>query len=196
MTVLKVTAIESFIGLSTDSKPASAKNGSRFYETDSGTTYMFNGTSWVAMADATGLYHVRKTITFTGAAGAGAVGTVTVFTITGRVWVQSLSAFCTTDLTEAGATATIECGHAGDTDAFIAQTTATAIDTNEWWNGTTPASGGYTQPDSLTAGYQTTARNKLLSANVILTIGTQNVTAGVIIFDAWYKPITDDGSLA
>ena len=33
-------------------------------------------------------------------------------------------------------------------------------------------------------------------ANPTLTIAVANVTAGTIIFDCWYRPITDDGALA
>ena len=64
--------------------------------------------------------HSTKTITFTCAAAAGAVGTVAVFTVTGRGLVHYTSVFCTTLLTESGVTATISYGTAGDVDAFIA----------------------------------------------------------------------------
>ena len=50
---------------------------------------------------------VRKTITFTGGAGAGAVGTVALFTCTGWVNVALIGGFCTTDLTEAAVAATL-----------------------------------------------------------------------------------------
>ena len=40
-----VTAIQKYIGLSTDDKPT-ASAGSRFYETDTGITYIHDGATW------------------------------------------------------------------------------------------------------------------------------------------------------
>ena len=75
---------------------------------------------------------VRKTITFTGAANLGAVGAVPLFTITGKVIVLSISGLCTVNLTEAAPTATLALGVTGSTSLFIAATTATGIDVEEF----------------------------------------------------------------
>ena len=87
-----------------------------------------------------GLTHVRKTVTFTGGAGAGAVGSVAVFTITGRVWVDvtGLSVFCTTDLVDAGggSPATLALGVTGNTSLLsggAALDPADGLDANDWW---------------------------------------------------------------
>lgn len=147
-----------------------------------------------------GFKHVRKTITFTGAAGAGEAGTaVTVFTISGRVLVERITAFCTTLLTESGATATVSLGTAGDVDKFIIVTNAVDIDANEWWFTATPTSqvGSLLTPaiaDPTTVGNQgmPTATAQTIIVNPLVT----NVTGGVIVFDVWYEPITAGATLS
>lgn len=47
MAVVLITAIKKFQGLAGDVKPTDAPAGSEFYETDTGSTYIFNGSSWV-----------------------------------------------------------------------------------------------------------------------------------------------------
>ena len=49
--VYKANRIE---GLSTDTKPADQYNGRVFYETDTSTTFIFNGSSWVAQSSGVG----------------------------------------------------------------------------------------------------------------------------------------------
>lgn len=141
--------------------------------------------------------HSQKTITFTGAAGGGAAGTVTVFTLTGRVIVHYVTAYCTADLTTTGA-ATIEFGVTADTDTFIVQTVATAIDVDEWWGDATPAAGSVVVsiPASTVDGIGSAQSFKTLSTNPLLTIGTADVNGGSIVFDIFYTPLTDGARLA
>ena len=127
--------------------------------------------------------HFVKTITFDGGAGSGAVGTVAVGTVTGRILLQHLAAFCSTDL--AGASATIELGVAGNTAELIAQATATNLDANEFWSAATPETGA--APALV---------DKLVALNIILTVGTANVTAGVIEISGFWLPLSVDGNLA
>ena len=186
-----------YVGLSSDSKPT-PPIGSTFYETDTGAKYIYAGAAWgIDLRDGQEL-HVRKTINFT-TTPLAASGNLTVFTITGRVWVVRVSAFCTTLLGVTGAP-TISLGDVGDIDGFIAVTTAADIDANEWWNGTVPAaSGGYggqlAAPTA--AGYATFNMNKYLSSDVRVTASATatSVDSGIIIFDMWYIPITDNGRL-
>ena len=131
---------------------------------------------------------VRTTIAFDGSSGNGATGTVTVFTLTGRVWLLGLSAFCTENLTEGGATSTIKLGTASSTAGLIAVVNSVDIDNNEWWMDGTPAAG--------LVQMNTAQVDVLLSENVILTVATQSVSNGTIIFDAWYKTVTANGLLA
>ena len=136
-----------------------------------------------------------KTIAFTGAAGLGAVGTVTVFTITGRVYIEPIVCFCTETLEEAGATATIALGVADDTDAFIGQVNATTVALNDWWTAAVSLPGAVTSGAAAGSGATTSSHWKTVSGNIIITVGAQNVTNGTLIFDCFYTPLTDDGAL-
>ena len=138
------------------------------------------------------LRHVRKTITFTGAAGAGAVGTITLFTITGRVRLDRMSAFCTVSLVSTGGTGKISLGVASSTGALSSNKSADAIVANDWFTGASVAAGIST--DILYSSF--TVDVYLLSESLILTVGTADITSGTLVFDAWYRPITDDGALA
>lgn len=126
--------------------------------------------------------HIVKTLTFDGTS-VGDVGTDLVFNVTGRVLLKHLQAFCSTGLT--GATATIELGVAGNTAGLIAQATATDLIANEYWNDATPT-------DLLTAGALT---DLCVASDVILTVGTAAVTAGVIEFSALWVPMSVDGNV-
>lgn len=141
------------------------------------------------------LKRARLTKTFAATAGNGAVGTVTLFTITGRVLVHDFTAFCTTGLTEAAPTATISVGTASGVTAILNTLNAVDIDTNEWWTDTSPQAG------SAGAGIQVGTDNvstgkRYVSENIIATVGAQNITGGVIVFDVWYEPVTDNGALS
>ena len=139
--------------------------------------------------------HSTKTITFAGGTGTGAAGTVAVFTITGRVLVHWTSVFCTTLLTESGATATISYGTAGDVDAFIAATDAVTIDADEWWTAAAPAAGSKSPLEILTGGLVVSQGAKLLSESTIFTVATADVTGGVVVVDHFYTPLTDGARL-
>lgn len=130
---------------------------------------------------------VHKTVTFTGAAGAGAAGAVSLFTITGRVHVVSIVPYCSTLLTETGGTATLALGVTGSTALFIAATGATAIDAGEFWVDTSPDLAGIAIPAAL--------KDVAIAANIIATVADADINAGVIAFDVYYRPLTSDGAL-
>jgi hypothetical protein len=138
---------------------------------------------------------LRKTITFDGTAGGGAAGTVAVATVTGRNLVRVLPAFCTTLLDTTGA-ATMSLGEATDVDAFIASTTATTIDANEWWVNGTPIAGSASPVQTDSGGAQTEQDWKVVSSNIILTIASADVSSGVIEFYIEWKPLSSGASLA
>ena len=132
--------------------------------------------------------HARHSRTFADAAGEGATGDVTIFTVTGRVLLHTITAFCTDGLSEGGATATVQLGTAAVDGALIAVVNAVDIDTNEWWTDGTPVA----EIDHL-LGAQIDA---VISSNIVVLVSTQAVSGGTIIFDAIYTPITDNGALA
>ena len=142
-------------------------------------------------ANTGGLTHVRKTVTFTGAAGLGAVGAVAVFTTTGRVLVNYYTVYCSTSLVDAGggAPATLAIGVTGSNGLFsdgVVIDPADGLTAGDWYSlGIGPTTGGaYSVPTA-----------QPISANVILTVANEAINSGVLVIDFWYTPITDDGKL-
>ncbi len=136
----------------------------------------------------------RKAITFDGSAGNGAVGTVTVFTITGRVLIHRVLAFCTAGLF-GGATATLRCGGVLDTDGLFDQVNAADLDNNEWWQQAAPQRGLVSLDGGHDGGYISSQVQKMTDEDVILTVREAVISGGTIIFDVWYEAVTDDGAL-
>lgn len=126
-------------------------------------------------------------MTYTGAAGAGAAGSVSLFTVTGMVLIEKIIARCTTLLTESGATATIALGVTGNTGLFIAATDAVNIDANELWVDTAPDTGGIQIPALM--------KDVAIVADIINTIAAADVTAGVIEYVVLWRPLSSNGLL-
>lgn len=141
-------------------------------------------TIWGAVPeDLTRLVHRRQTITFSNDS-----GTVDVFTITGRVFITALTAYCTTSLTETGDVTDLELGGATDPNAYVLSISPDALDINEWWQDGTPV-GGSKQLDALQIDVVT-------DEDIILTItGGTDIATGVVVFDVWYLPVTDGATL-
>ena len=129
--------------------------------------------------------HRRKTIAFDGTSGNGATGTAALFTVTGTVWIVAFMAECTESLTEGGATATIAVGTAGVTLELLAAVNAVDLDVSELWT------------DGLISGQivQVAAVDidAMCNANIIATVGAQSIDDGTLVFDLWYRPVTDNG---
>lgn len=125
-----------------------------------------------------------KTITFAAGAGTGNVGTVAVATVTGSVLLTFGGVRCTTDLVSAGG-GTLKYGTANNTDGLVEITTATDIDATEWWQDATPE-----------VEISPAIMNQLVTGNLILTVGTATITAGVLEIVHYYLPISSDGKLA
>lgn len=135
------------------------------------------------------LRHVRKTVTFTGGAGAGAVGLVTLFPVTGAVIIERLVPFCTVDMVSATNGAEIALTDADDASGPYSTTTASAIDAGFLWDRSSGDNGwGF---DAVSVGSVFVAYK-----DVCLKITIEDITAGAMRFDVWYRPITDDGALA
>jgi hypothetical protein len=130
---------------------------------------------------------IEKTITFDGAAGTGAQGAVPIFTVTGEVLVVALVPYCTVNV--AGDTGTIALGVTGSTTLFLGATTGTDIDAGDFWMDTSPAEvGGMAIPAAL--------KDIAITANVIGTVATADLTGGAIRFNLWYLPLSSDGSVS
>ena len=140
----------------------------------------------VGFADA---FLSHKKITFAGGT-ANAIGDhdgtgdpFDIFTVTGLV-VARIFGFCTTNLV--GDSSTLEVGTAKSTAAIIAQTVGTNIDANEIWHDATPDNS---------VELLTVAPQEIVGQDVIGTVGTANITAGVIDFYAIWYPLSPDGNL-
>ena len=135
------------------------------------------------------VHTTRMTETLTGAAAHGefANPTITLFTVTGEILIVALVPYCTTGLTSAGG-GTLALGIVGSTAAFIAATTATDIDTDEFWVDATPDAFGVALPAAL-KDFPTTS-------NIVGTVGTADITVGVIDFTLYWLPLSTDAAVA
>ncbi len=132
--------------------------------------------------------YLQKTITFT-SGGTGASGTNTnLFTVTGEVLIEYTTAFCTTSLEQSGATPTLQYGVDALVELFIAATTATTIDANELWIGTSPGAGSAAIPAAMKDIH--IGNGDSISCTVA---GTANISAGVIEFNVWWRPMSANG---
>lgn len=127
----------------------------------------------------------RKTVTFT-AAGDGAVGTVTLFTVTGTVRVRVLGVCTTSTTIQAGAT--IKVGISTSLAVFIAQTAADATVAGEIWHDNSP--DAEIELDTVASWYYVADGN-----DIILTVATDTVDSGVIEFYCEYQTISGDGDV-
>ena len=106
----------------------------------------------------------------------------TVFTVTGDVLV-TVWGQCKLDIVGAG---TMEMGIVGNTAALIAQlANATTLDVGENWIDSTP--------ETVSALPGTFILNN--GADIILTIGTADLTAGIVDFACLWRPISADGDI-
>lgn len=128
-----------------------------------------------------------KTFTYTGAANLGAVGNVPLFTVTGTVIIENILAVCLTNM--AGATATQALGVTGATALFIAATVMTTLTTAApIWTSTTPATGGQAVPAAM--------KGTVAAANIVGTVAVAAISAGVIRYDVFWRPVSADGNVA
>ncbi|HET6495070.1 MAG TPA: hypothetical protein VFH61_06875 [Thermoleophilia bacterium] len=128
---------------------------------------------------------VTKSVTFTGATGLGEIGPVPIFNLTGSAHIKKITAWCETAVE--GATATISLGVTGVTTLWIGATTATSLIANEFWQDATPT----TTNEALS----TAMIDELISTSIIVTVGTADVTAGLVHFTAEYEPTSVGGTL-
>ena len=140
---------------------------------------------------ATGLRHVRKTVTLDGGANNGNLGDIVpLFTLTGRVLVMYSTAYVSVALACTAPTVTsLLLGVVGSGLG------GSLLGGGNDWTGTTGLATGYT-PDPFGSNYGGWAASANIGIYVYDDGGGADVTAGTIIVDAWYYPITNDGALA
>lgn len=108
----------------------------------------------------------------------------TLFNVTGVVRMRIL-AKCITSLVGSGAT--LEVGTALSTAGLIPQTSAEAIDANEIWHDATT-------PDSSIEATSVLAE-KIVSQDVIQSVGTANITAGKIQYTCIWYPLSENAEV-
>lgn len=152
------------------------------------TSALFRDANQVPLREADRLY-ATKTVTFAGGTTNdigdfdGTGNPATLFTVTGAVYVK-IFGVASVDLV--GDTATLEVGVTGSTVGLIAQTTATNIDTGEIWHDTSP--DAFLELSSV-------ATEKIITRNIIQTVGTANITAGSVTYYCMWRPISPDGNV-
>lgn len=132
------------------------------------------------------LQPVEKSVTFTGAANKGAVGTVDLFQVTGTVLIK-LFAVSTVDLV--GSSATIAVGTANSTGGICAQQTATGLSAGKILNSTAVAA----EVIVTSANF-----NEFIVSNgqkIIATVATANITAGNLKFLCSWIPLSSGASV-
>lgn len=123
---------------------------------------------------------VSSAITFV-ATTTGATGQHTLFTVTGDVLV-TVFGICNTDLTSGGA-ATISVGTANNVSGLIGVTTATGIDNDDCWLGSSPA----LEVQPLSDGSGISIIND--GADITYNILSATITAGQIDFYCLFRPL-------
>lgn len=127
-------------------------------------------------------FKLSSTWTFVGNA-TGDQAAHTLFTVTGDVLVRVFGV-CSTNIAGAG---TMEVGVAGNTAGLIAQIAdATNLDAGEVWVDATPGVG----VEAVTGTFVVAG-----GADIILTIGTADLTAGVVTFYCLWRPLSSDGNV-
>lgn len=120
-----------------------------------------------------------KAITYV-AATTGAVGTTTLFDVTGVVAVRVFGVVSGADLTGSG---TLEVGVASGTALILAQTTGTDLDIGEIWIDNAPAL------------VEALPSPLVVVSDIIQTIGTDTITAGTITYYCVWTPLSEDGNV-
>ena len=138
------------------------------------------------------LKRATKTITFTGAAGLGAIGTFNLFTTTGELLVAAIAPFCTTLVgVDAGTgAASMQLGVVSATNLFVLTTPAADIDANEFWVDATPDLNGIALPAA--------CKDIVITQNIqgeVTSTGTQLVNSGVLRVDVFWMALSSDGLL-
>jgi hypothetical protein len=121
---------------------------------------------------------IRKELTFS-----NDTGTVTLFTVTGDVYVRIVP-ICKTSVASAAA-GNIRMGVSSVTDAMIPDTVGTDIDQNDIWHDASPDSN--IEAESVSRDYIISAGD-----DVILTLSAQ-IDSGAITFACHWSPISADG---
>jgi hypothetical protein len=135
-----------------------------------------------------------KSFTFTGAAGFGAIGNCTVFTVTGGIHIVSVDVVVDTTVTVDGGTGAASLSYGVTNSTTLLGGTAIAAtgltSTNKHWQTTTPTANGIAQ--------NALQKDIDISQNIVYAVtstGTQLVNGGVLEMRVIWYPITAGATL-
>ncbi len=188
MTVILITTIQRWIGLSSESKPTPDRAGSEFYETDTGATYTYTGAAWALKADSQ-IYRATKT-------SATPLTTGTLFTFTGTVEILRVVGRVTTPI----ANAVTNCKLSVTPDALAAYDICANLNLQQFAAGTLLSiTGTAANPmvGTTAVGSIAPAQDGAVVATCV-TSGTITVTygaasAGVIAWEVIWRPLNATG---
>lgn len=108
-------------------------------------------------------------------------GSYSVFTISGGAVRAKILGLCDTNLIGAGAGALVSLGVPGALTSFIAATTASGVDADEFWVATT----AHVKQINTSA-----LLDKIINqASVKVNVSGTSMTSGKITFYAWWEPV-------
>jgi len=133
-----------------------------------------------------------KTVTFTGAAGLGAVGNVPLFTVTGEVEILRIVPYVVASLTEPGGqpAPTLSLGVTNALALFIAATPILDMDTGEFWTEATAgnvANSGVLIPAAL--------KDVAVTSDIVGTVIDNPVNGGVLRVDVYWRNLSSVSSV-
>lgn len=124
-----------------------------------------------------------KTVTFNGTANNGAVGTIAIFNVTGRVLLTVRHTFAVTSPVQGGG-GTISLGTANNVAGLLTAIPAGGLAANRWWRNTAA--------DNEVSG---AAIVDAVSANIILTVAVAAVSEGQLQFYVEWVPLSTNAVL-
>ena len=140
------------------------------------------------------LVTIERLFTFSAVAGLGNIGAVPLFTLNAGpapyggtagvvgCYIDTIYGFVVTNLV--GTSGTVALGVTGSTSLFLGATAITQlVTTTPIWASTGSASAG---GQVIAAAQRTTG----ISANIIATVATTNISAGAILFHCTYRPLS------
>jgi len=143
----------------------------------------------------TDLVHVRKTVTFDATEGNGAIGKVILFAHTGEVELHSLHGKCTVSLGSAVA-GTLALGTTLFSELFASAGDIYDITEGKLLSG--PILTGLGGTDLVKDLIPTDAdgfKNPHCAADICLDVAGDDVTIGELVFDLFYRAVSEDGAM-
>jgi len=130
---------------------------------------------------------VDLSLTFDGVTYGTSNQLITLFNITGQIWILDLAVQVNTTLVSGGS-ATLALGTPNVTGGFIAATAYTQLTAGKYWEATSGGNNAELSP--VIGGFNCCA------ASIQLTLaGSLTITAGGLLVSLWYHPLYSGGAV-